>query len=292
MNIDPAASVLRELEGEFESECECEGEYEGEFEDEADAEAEEFLSTLAGLARGVTRNPALRATLRRAGLAAARSALRGLGDLGAAAGGAVSPAGARLGRDLGAVTARNLLPLLPQRESELELEGEWEDESLLNPIRRVYSDALMEHMAHAAAGTESEAEAEAFLGALIPLAARAIPAVAPTILRAAPALIRGVSGIAQTLMRNPGTRPLVRTLPTIVRRTATALARRQQPGRSATPAVAARTLAGQAARLLSDPAQCARAIRQSRSLDATYHRVTGYPRTAQRRRTPCPRCGS
>jgi hypothetical protein len=290
MNIDPAASVLRELEGEFESECECEGEYESEHKDEADTEAEAFFSTLAGLARGAIRNPALRATLRRAGLAAARSALRGMGDLGSAAGGAVSPAGARLGRDLGAVTAQNLLPLLPQRESELE--EEWEDEALLNPIRRVYPDALMEHMAHAAAGAESEAEAEAFLGALIPLAARAIPAVAPTILRAAPGLIRGVSGIAQTLLRNPSTRQLVRTLPTIVRRTATVLARGQQQGRSATPAAAARTLAGQAARVLSSPAQCARAYRQSRTLDATYHRVTGQPRTAQGRRTPCPRCGS
>ena len=73
----------------------------------------------------------------------------------------------------------------------------------------------MEHLGHAATESESEAEAEAFIGALIPLAARLIPRVAPSIMRAAPRLIQGATGIARTLRRSPTTRPLVRTLPTI-----------------------------------------------------------------------------
>src|SRR5438270_396118 len=47
-------------------------------------------------------------------------------------------------------------------EFESELEGEFEfemGEHELNPIRRVYPDALMEHMAHAASEAENEHEA-------------------------------------------------------------------------------------------------------------------------------------
>src|SRR5438132_9262300 len=101
-----------------------------------------------------------------------------------------------------------------------ELEGEYEWEAEANPIRRVYPDALMEHLGHAAAEAATEAEAEAFIGALVPLAARLVPRVAPMIMRAAPNLIRGVSRATRVLRANPATRPLVRAIPTVVRRTA------------------------------------------------------------------------
>src|SRR2546429_206743 len=79
---------------------------------------------------------------------AARSGLSaGLGVLG--------PAGSAVTAGLGA------LGLEGEFEDELEFEG------FVNPLRRVYPDALMEHMGHAAAEAESEAEAEAFIGALI-----------------------------------------------------------------------------------------------------------------------------
>jgi hypothetical protein len=122
------------------------------------------------------------------GLAAAQTALRGLGDIG----GAPGTRGAAIGRRLGTKAAGLLGGLLPQ--SEFEEEYEWEVEGELNPIRRVYPDALMEHLGHRAAEAESEAEAEAFIGALIPLAARILPRVAPAIMRAAPGLIRGAAG--------------------------------------------------------------------------------------------------
>jgi hypothetical protein len=71
-------------------------------------------------------------------------------------------------------------------EAELEAEGELEDEfedededeaeGFVNPIRRIYRDAeTMAHLARQAAMTESEGEAEAFIGALVPLAAKLIP---------------------------------------------------------------------------------------------------------------------
>jgi hypothetical protein len=180
-------------------------------------------------------------TLRRVGLAAARSALGGLGGV------ASTPAP--------------------------EFEAEWEFESELNPIRRVYPDALMEHLGHAAAEAESEAEAEAFIGALIPLAARLVPRVAPMIMRAAPNLIRGISRATRVLRANPATRPLVRAIPTVVRRTAADIARQAARGQSVTPRAAVRTLARQTAQVLTNPQRCGRAIQRSTAVDRIYHRA-------------------
>jgi hypothetical protein len=235
-----------ELEGEAEYEGELEAEFEGE------EESEEFFRRLASLATQAAQSP----TLRRLGQTAARSAIGGLAGQG-----------------------------------ELELEGEWEaeyeyeGEAEANPMRRIYPDALMEHMGHAASETESEAEAEAFVGALVPLAARLVPRVAPAIMRAAPQLIRGVARVTRTLRRNPATRPLVRAVPTIVRRTTANLARRVARGQPVTPQVAVRALAGQTARVLSSPQQCVHAYQRSRALDRRYHAVARRP-VRQRRSIP------
>jgi hypothetical protein len=227
-----------------ELELEGEAEYEGEFEAEYEGEAEEFFRRLASLASQAAQSP----MLRRLGQAAARSALGGAAGLGELEG---------------------------EWEGELEFEGEEEAEA--NPIRRVYPDALMEHMGHAASEAESEAEAEAFIGALVPLAARLIPRVAPAVMRAAPQLIRGVARVTRTLRRNPATRPLVRAVPTIVRRTTANLARRVARGQPVTPQVAVRALAGQTARVLSSPQQCVHAYRRSRALDRRYHAAARQP---------------
>jgi hypothetical protein len=170
-------------------------------------------------------------------------------------------------------------------ESEWEGEGEWEDE--LNPVRKVYPDAALEHLAHAAMNAESEAEAgEAFLplipmvaSRLLPLAARALPHVARALPRVAsavsrvtPQLTRGVARIAGRLYRNPQTRALLRTMPSIARRTVGVLARRAAHGQPITPRVAVRTLARQAAGVLSSPHHVRGALRRSRVLDRVYHR--------------------
>ena len=184
-----------ELEASPEYEYEYEGEWEGEYEGEY--EAEEFFGRLAGLARRAIQSPALR----RIGLSAARSALGGLGGAGAALGRAVGgQRGGALGRDVGATLGRHVSGWLPQREfeEEFELEGEYElegesefegeleleGEYEINPQRRVYNEALMEHLGHAAAEAETEEEAEAFIGALVPVAARLVGRAAPAVMRA------------------------------------------------------------------------------------------------------------
>jgi hypothetical protein len=150
----------------------------------------------------------------------------------------------------------------------------------MSPIRRVYPDALMEHLAHAATEAESEEEAEAFIGALVPLAARLLPRVAPAIMRLTPGLVRGVAGITRTLRQNPTTRPLVRAVPTIVRRTVSSIDRQSRAGRPVTPQQAVRLLARQTAQTISNPRQCAQAMQRSRVLDRRYHSVVAPRRAA------------
>src|SRR5205085_12006682 len=107
--------------GEFENEFELENEFEFEHEHEGEHESEQFFGRLAQLAARGLQSPALR----RIALSTARSALGSM---------------------------------LREHEHEGEFEGEFEGEQL-NPIKRVYPDAMMEHMAHAAATAESEQEA-------------------------------------------------------------------------------------------------------------------------------------
>jgi hypothetical protein len=249
-----------EFESEWEGEYEYEGEYEGEF------EGEEFFGRIANLARRAASNP----MLRRVGLQAARAALGGLRGMGPAGGAAASILGG----------------MLPQREyegeyeyegeGEFEYEGEYE--SFANPQRRLSREAmLMAHLGNSAAAAESEDEAEAFIGALIPLASRLIPRIAPAVMRAAPQLIRGMSNVAQRLRANPATRQLVRTLPQIARNTVGQMARQAAAGQPVTPQAAVRTLARQTARVIGSPQQAARAYQRNRALDRQYHRRVAGP---------------
>jgi hypothetical protein len=176
-------------------------------------------------------------------------------------------------------------------------EGEWE----LNPVRKVYPDAALEHLVHVAMAAESEAEAAARMRPVvhmaarrvIPAAARALPAVrhalprvTAAVSRAAPHLTRGVARLAGTLHRNPNTRVLLRAVPTIARRTIGTLARQVAHGARLTPRMAVRTLARQTAGVLSHPHHVRRILRRSRALDRVYHRGVGYPAFGRVRRYP------
>jgi hypothetical protein len=173
---------------------------------------------------------------------------------------------------------------------ELAAEGEGEFESELNPVRRAYPDAEMEHLAHAALEARTEDEAgEAFLpliglaaAKLLPLAMKAAPLIAkaaPKVMklmpRIAPHLTRGVGNIARTLFRNPATRRLLRSVPSIARRTLGSITRQVAAGRPMTPAQAVRTLAQQANGMLRRPARIQAAVRRSQALDARAHRMIG-----------------
>src|SRR5689334_7834951 len=154
-----------------------------EFEFEGELESEQFFGALANLARrGAGWIAAPGSPQRQLALSVARQALnRGLPALGQWLGGRTSgAANGAAGTALGSRAASWLGGLLPQQEYEAEREGEFE----VSPIRKIYPDAMMEHLGHAAAETHIEAEAEALAGAMIPLVARVVPRAAPALMRA------------------------------------------------------------------------------------------------------------
>jgi hypothetical protein len=246
---------------------------------EGDRESEQFFGSLANLARrGVGWLTAPGSPQRQLALTLARQAMnRGIPALGRRLG---------VGQDAWRQAASWLGGLLPQQEYE------WESELEISPIRKIYPDAMMEHLGHAAAETHSEAEAEALAGALIPLAARVIPRAAPTLMRATPGLVCGVAGVVRSLHRNPSTRPLVRVVPTIVRGTAANIAQKTSLGAPVTPQAAVRTLARQTLRVLGSPQQSAQAFRRSRALDRQFHRSAGIAPSVAPSMGACPACPS
>jgi hypothetical protein len=188
------------------------------------------------------------------------------------------------------------------------LGAESEGEMELNPARRWYADAMLEHLAHEAAEAETEDEAaEAFLpliplvaAKLLPLAAKAaplvgkaLPKVATILNRVGPQLTRGIGNVARTLFRNPRTRPLLRTLPSIAQRTVGTLARQAAQGQVVTPQRALRTLSVQTGRFLRQPQRFRTALRRSHWLDQQAHRLaasTPEPAGCACHRR-CPNCG-
>jgi len=67
----------------------------------------------------------------------------------------------------------------------------------------------------------------------------------------------------------------VRTVPTIVRRTAANIAQQAAQGQSMTPQRAVQTLARQTAQVLSSPQQSVQAYQRSCALDRRFHRAAG-----------------
>ncbi|MGW1560246.1 hypothetical protein ACWCQ1_27505 [Streptomyces sp. NPDC002144] len=246
------------LENEYENESEYENAYEGEGEFAGEFEGEEFLSSLAGVAGR-----------------AARSALGALSGGGSEQEYLFETEGEfeEEFEEEGLHHREFEEELLHEYEAEGEFEYESEAEGMANPLRRIYPDALMEHLGHAAAEAESEEEAEAFIGALAPIAVGLVRRAAPAVIRHAPQLVRGLAGVTRTLRRNPATRPLVRALPTIAVRTAGSLARQVARGRPVTARSAARTLAGQTAAVLSDPRRRRAVLRRARTMDRRYHQA-------------------
>lgn len=196
--------------------------------------------------------------------------------------------------------AVSLAELESLHESELEGMPESEFHLELNPVRKIYPDALMEHMAHMVLEAESEQEAaEGFLplipliaGKLLPLAAKALPSVAKAlpkvanvVSRVTPQLTRGVSTLTRGLFRNPRTRHLVQAVPSIARRTVTSVARQAAAGQPVSPRTAQRTLAMHARQVLGNPRRRVRTIKQSGALDRRFHRMAGTAAPAS-----CPTC--
>lgn len=111
----------------------------------------------------------------------------------------------------------------------------------------------MEHLAYQAAQSESEAEAEAFLGALVPMAARLIPSAAKAVSSVMPSLIQGVSKMGRALYNSPTTRKLLQTAPTVLKGTVRTLARQVEQGKPLDSTTAIRALAGNVANVMDNP---------------------------------------
>lgn len=294
--------VSRVMDGELEAELESLGELESEFESEweEEAEGEEFLGTLArgaasllGLSESEMEGEwegewegeyeseeffrRIGGFLRRAAPILRRVARVAAPIVGTAVGG---PVGAALGRVAASALREGEFEYEMEGEYESEFEGEFEEEAA-GPITQ--QQALAEFMAAVASQAQTEAEAEAMAGAAT--IASLSPADRAALNRILPHLVRGAAILTRILRSRGVTRPAVRTVPTITRRTAQILTQRAAAGQPVTKRTAGRVMASQTRQVLSRPRTCASAIhRNIRATRAVARRpaVAGTPRQRQR----------
>jgi hypothetical protein len=147
-------------------------------------------------------------------------------------------------------------------EAQLFGANEYEAEVAAHEV--AHEAALTEVMAAEASHTESESEAQALLGAAIPLSIRVMGGkmgIQLGIRRITPTLVRVNAQLVLNLHRQgrPGRR-LIRAVPAIQRRTLATLNTIRRTGRPITPALAREVMAGQATRVLGTPGICGRAL--------------------------------
>ena len=124
-----------------------------------------------------------------------------------------------------------------------------------------HHEALAEIMAEAASHEHHEAQAEAMIGAAV------VTVLSPrdrrALRRLLPHLVRGAAVLTRILRRRRMTRPAVRAVPTIMRRTVSTLKRQAAAGQPITRRAAARAATVEVRRVLGSPSACAAAIRQN-----------------------------
>jgi hypothetical protein len=122
-------------------------------------------------------------------------------------------------------------------------------------------EALAHIMAEAAVHEHQEAQAEAMIGAAV------VTVLSPrdrrALQRLLPHLVRGAAVLTRILRRRRMTRPAVRAVPTIMRRTVTTLKRQAAAGQPITRRAAGRAAAVEVRRVLGSPSACAAAMRQN-----------------------------
>jgi len=109
------------------------------------------------------------------------------------------------------------------------------------------------------ASYEYEDEADEFLPALLPIASMILPAVMP-------AIKRGIQTIGKALRETDPTKQSVKVLPIVAAKTVASLARQAQAGKKITQKRVNATLAHQAKKTLSSPKQVAKAIAINRKV--------------------------
>jgi hypothetical protein len=145
-----------------------------------------------------------------------------------------------------------------------ELESLESSQEVANEIAQhevTHHEALAEIMAENAAHEQQEAQAEAMIGGAV------VTVLSPrdrrALLRLLPHLVRGAAVLTRILRRRRATRPAVRAVPTIMRRTIATLRRQAAAGKPVTRQVAGRAAAVEVRRVLGSSSACAAAIRQN-----------------------------
>lgn len=186
--------------------------------------------------------------------------------------------GGPLGGKIGTLVGQAL------REGEYELEGEWESELeseaeyeavMEGPLSE--QQGLGELMAAVASRAATDVEAEAQIGGAVMISLS--PKDRDALKAILPSLTRGAAVLTRILRRQPATRPAVRVVPAIVKRTAVTLKKRAAAGEPITKKTAAKAMATQTRRVLATPVICGRALQ--RNVRAT-KAITQRTRTASR----------
>jgi hypothetical protein len=239
-------------EFEFETEFEGAGEFEGEFEGEAFSFGS-FLKKMAPVLKKVAKVAA---------------PMVGTAILG--------PAGGMLGNLAASALNESEFEGEFEFESEFEAEGEFEaefegeteavQEIATHPMTE--NEALAEMMAEAASQAAGGGEAEAMAGAAVMTVLS--PRDRRALSRLLPHLITGSAVLTRILRRHRMTRPAVRAVPTIMRRTVKRLKRHAAAGRPITRRRVAHATAREVRRVLGSPrmvgTSLARNMRTSRAI--------------------------
>ena len=190
--------------------------------------------------------------------------------------------GGPFGTALGSIASKAL--------GEGEFEGEYEDEfegeaEMVHEIAShglTHNEAVAEMMAEAASHELHEGEAEAMAGASV------VTVISPKDRRALrkilPHMVRGTAILTRILRRRRATRPMVRAVPTIMRRTVKELKRHAAKGVPITRKHAARVAAKQVRKVLSSPKACATAVARNVKVSRSYKRPRRRAGAAMRRR--------
>ena len=247
--------------GEFgEEELAAEWEADGELEWEADGElewedGEEFFGGLRRIGRGLAS-------------VAKRVPWRALAKTVAPM--VATAVGGPLGGVLGKAASSLLEGEYGEWEEEFEEEEEYEEEFATMPV-----NPAAELMAAVASQARTDAEAEAMTGAATLLSIT--PADRRELRRVLPYMVRGAAVLTRVLRSRPDTRPAVRVVPEIVRRTSTTLARRCAAGQPVTRKAAARVMATQTRRVLGNPRTSVRAIQTNARASQAARRRSSVP---------------
>jgi hypothetical protein len=201
------------------------------------------------------------------------------------AGGPRAPGGHPPGRHRALHLIRELHGLVLRGEAEAEAaeaslfgvgEAEWE-----SGHPESHEAALTEVLAAEAAHTASEAEAEALLGAALPITIR-IMTGRRRLRRVTPALVQANARLVRGLRRSgPAGPQLLRLVPKIQRNTVATISQQQRSGRPVPASMVAPIMAAQAARVLGTPGKCGPALMRNAVIRqravATAHRPPRRP---------------